>query len=171
MLDLDNEPTFEGALCGGMPTDAFFPERGTAQITARDAKAICNGIDGKDACPARGVCLEYALERKERFGIWGGMSEKERSRVAKERRVAAKKRELELEQARRRRSKAARAAWQNRRTPAVPSALPLKELLKQGLITRGEYNQELIYQEHKAALAATRSKEHRGRGTKSRRAA
>lgn len=171
MLDLDNEPDFTGAACGGMPTDAFFPERGTAQITARDAKAVCNGTNGRPACPVKQECLEYALVRKERFGIWGGMSEKERSRVAKERRIAARKRELEIEQERRRRSAAAKKAWKNRRTPAVRSHPTLKELLAQNLITRGEYNQELIHQEHKAALAAIRSKEHRGKSTKGRRAA
>lgn len=172
LLGQENEPDFTGAACGGMPTDSFFPERGTAQITARDAKAICNGEDGRPACSVRQVCLEYALDRKERFGIWGGKSERERARVAKERRIAARKRELEIERTRKRRSAAAKASWENRRTQPVRSTKPLKELLAQGLITRGEYNQELIHQEHKAAVAATRSREHSGKtSSKARRAA
>ena len=74
------------------PRDQFFPIRGTAQITARDAKTICNGEDGVPACPIREACLEYSLARKERFGIWGGKSERERARIAKQRRVEVRRR-------------------------------------------------------------------------------
>lgn len=170
MAGQENEPDFVGAACAGKPVDTFFPERGTAQITARDAKAICKGTADTPACPVKGICLEYALERKERFGIWGGMSERERAREARTRRVAAIKRDLQVAQATKQRSDAAKKAWKNRRTPPVASRPALKTMLDQGLITRGEYNQELIHQEHVAALAATRSKERRG-GTTKRRAA
>lgn len=140
MLGQDNEPDFTGAACGGLPTDSFFPERGTAQITARDAKAVCNGTSGAPECPVKQQCLEYALDRKERFGIWGGMSERERAKVAKERRVAAKKHELEIEHSRRRRSQAARAAWERRKVA--------------------------VQQQEHAAKAATRSKVKETRATK-----
>ena len=86
-----DEPDWTGASCVGRTPDGFFPERGTAQITARDAKKVCNGDHGAPACKLREVCLEYALEHKERFGIWGGKSERERARIAKDRRVADKK--------------------------------------------------------------------------------
>lgn len=119
MVGQESEPNFVGAACAGLPAGSFFPERGTAQITARDAKAVCNGTGSVPVCPVKQTCLEYALERKERFGIWGGMSERERAKVAKQRRVAAKKRELEIEQTRRRRSEAARLVWENRRRAAV----------------------------------------------------
>lgn len=121
MGDLD---TTEAA-CAGLAIDPetqrdnFFPERGTAQITARDAKMVCNGENGQPVCPIREQCLEYALERKERFGIWGGKSERERAKIAKQRRVEKRKRELELEMARQRRSDAAKRAWENRRRAAV----------------------------------------------------
>ncbi|HVM40142.1 MAG TPA: WhiB family transcriptional regulator [Acidimicrobiia bacterium] len=59
----------EGAVCKGMDLDLFFPERGAP---TEEAKAICRG------CPARFECLRGALERRERFGIWGGVSERER---------------------------------------------------------------------------------------------
>jgi WhiB family redox-sensing transcriptional regulator len=60
------------ASCLGMDPDLFFPERGAS---TRDAKAICA------ACPVRVECLEFALSNGEKFGIWGGMSERERRRV------------------------------------------------------------------------------------------
>ena len=45
----------------------FFPERGGSTVKA---KAICK------ECKVREECLEFAVERKERFGIWGGKSER-----------------------------------------------------------------------------------------------
>ena len=113
-------PLWENAKCRGGDREKFFPERGTAQVTARDSKAVCNGEDGTGVvCQERSVCLEYALSNKERFGIWGGMSERERARVAKRRRVEAKQRELEVEQRKEARAAAARRGWEKRRTREV----------------------------------------------------
>lgn len=61
-------------LCAQTDPDAFFPEKGGA---TRDAKAVCA------ACEVRVQCLEYALDRDERFGIWGGTSEFERKKLRK----------------------------------------------------------------------------------------
>ena len=60
------------ALCAETDPEAFFPEKGGS---TRDAKKVCTG------CPVRAQCLEFALESDERFGIWGGLSERERRRV------------------------------------------------------------------------------------------
>jgi len=60
------------ALCAQTDPEAFFPEKGGS---TREAKRICLGCEVKDAC------LEYALENEERFGIWGGLSERERRRL------------------------------------------------------------------------------------------
>lgn len=60
------------ALCAQTDPEAFFPEKGGS---TRDAKKVCG------ACTVRAQCLEYALENDERFGIWGGMSERERRRL------------------------------------------------------------------------------------------
>ncbi len=62
----------ERALCAQTDPEAFFPEKGGS---TREAKRICTG------CEVRDECLEYALANDERFGIWGGMSERERRRV------------------------------------------------------------------------------------------
>jgi hypothetical protein len=62
----------ERALCAETDPEAFFPEKGGS---IREAKRICMG------CGVRAECLEYALANDERFGVWGGLSERERRRV------------------------------------------------------------------------------------------
>jgi WhiB family redox-sensing transcriptional regulator len=62
----------EEALCAQTDPEAFFPEKGGS---TREAKRICTG------CDVRVECLEYALANDERFGIWGGLSERERRRL------------------------------------------------------------------------------------------
>ena len=57
------------ALCAQTGADFFFPEPGSS---VREAKRICG------MCEMRSACLEYALDNDERFGVWGGLSEKER---------------------------------------------------------------------------------------------
>ncbi|MDU0478859.1 WhiB family transcriptional regulator [Staphylococcus chromogenes] len=63
------------ALCAQTDPEAFFPEKGGS---TREAKRICQ------ACEVRDECLEFALEHDERFGIWGGLSERERRRLKKQ---------------------------------------------------------------------------------------
>jgi WhiB family transcriptional regulator, redox-sensing transcriptional regulator len=62
----------ERGLCAQTDPEAFFPEKGGS---TREAKRICMG------CEVRDRCLEYALAHDERFGIWGGLSERERRRL------------------------------------------------------------------------------------------
>lgn len=80
-LTLGADPADEGelgwqadALCAQTDPEAFFPEKGGS---TRDAKKVCG------ACTVKAQCLEYALSNDERFGIWGGMSERERRRLRK----------------------------------------------------------------------------------------
>jgi len=60
------------ALCAETDPEAFFPEKGGS---TREAKKVCV------RCEVRVECLEYALAKDERFGIWGGLSERERRRL------------------------------------------------------------------------------------------
>ena len=62
----------ENALCAQTDPEAFFPEKGGS---TREAKRICVG------CEVKAECLAYALSNDERFGIWGGLSERERRRL------------------------------------------------------------------------------------------
>ncbi len=72
MFDTIEEQWQERALCAQTDPEAFFPEKGGS---TREAKRICMG------CEVRDECLEYALAHDERFGIWGGLSERERRRL------------------------------------------------------------------------------------------
>ena len=38
-----------------------------------------------EACTVKDACLEYAMANDERFGIWGGLSERERRRLRRAR--------------------------------------------------------------------------------------
>ena len=64
----------ERALCAQTDPEAFFPEKGGS---TREAKRVCL------TCEVRGGCLEYALGNDERFGICGGLSERERRKLKK----------------------------------------------------------------------------------------
>lgn len=64
----------ERALCAQTDPEAFFPEKGGS---TREAKKVCL------TCDVRDECLESALMNDERFGIWGGLSERERRKLKK----------------------------------------------------------------------------------------
>nr|WP_166755071.1 WhiB family transcriptional regulator [Modestobacter marinus] len=74
-LDGEDQSWQERALCAETDPEAFFPEKGGS---TREAKRICTG------CEVRVDCLEYALTMDERFGIWGGLSERERRRLRRQ---------------------------------------------------------------------------------------
>jgi WhiB family redox-sensing transcriptional regulator len=57
------------ANCLGVNAELFFTDRGES---TRDAKECCRG------CDVRPECLAYALETRQKFGVWGGLSERER---------------------------------------------------------------------------------------------
>ncbi|MCY3539032.1 MAG: WhiB family transcriptional regulator [bacterium] len=73
----------EFANCLGANEDLFFPDRGAS---TRAAKQICA------ECQVRVDCLEYAVTQGEKFGIWGGLSERERRKIRKRRAMEAQKR-------------------------------------------------------------------------------
>lgn len=79
------EPTPENwrvrAACRGLDVNLFYAEAGGAD--AHDAKRVCAG------CPVRQQCLDAALNQPERFGIWGGLGEHQRSRIRNPKYTAA----------------------------------------------------------------------------------
>jgi WhiB family redox-sensing transcriptional regulator len=66
----------EEALCAQTDPALFFPEKGGS---TREAKKVCR------ECPVVAQCLEWALEAGEEHGVWGGMSERERTAYARTR--------------------------------------------------------------------------------------
>ncbi len=62
------------AICAQTDPEEFFPDKGGSTAAA---KRTCLG------CSARAECLQYAIENNERWGVWGGKSERERSKLMK----------------------------------------------------------------------------------------
>ena len=71
-LNIEKPPEWVAdGLCAETDPEAFYPEKGGS---AREAKRVCTH------CTVRAECLSYALAHDERFGVWGGLSERERRR-------------------------------------------------------------------------------------------
>ena len=70
----------DGALCAQVDPEIFYVEKGGSTAAA---KRTCR------ACDVRAECLEYALEHNEKWGVWGGMSERERRPLERQRRERA----------------------------------------------------------------------------------
>jgi WhiB family redox-sensing transcriptional regulator len=68
------------ARCRGVDPEIFHP---ISDEDAEEARAICL------LCPVREACLEYALTVREKSGVWGGLTERERRRVLRQRRRTA----------------------------------------------------------------------------------
>jgi len=68
------------AACQGIDPGIFYP---ASDDDAEEAKAICA------TCPVRQPCLEHSLATREREGIWGGLTERERRRIVRQRRKSA----------------------------------------------------------------------------------
>jgi len=68
------------ARCHGLDPETFYP---VSEHDAAEAKSVCA------LCPVREACLEHALTRREKHGVWGGLTERERRRVLRRRRRSA----------------------------------------------------------------------------------
>lgn len=92
MIEWERPDWQASSKCGGVRPALFYPEKGEgedATAVAQAAKAVCNGGDGMPACPVKSSCLEYALEHHEKFGVWGGRTERERTSLKRMRRKVA----------------------------------------------------------------------------------
>ena len=68
------------AACRGLDPLTFYPAN---DEEAESAKAVCA------QCPVREACLEHALTVREKDGVWGGCTERERRRILRQRRRAS----------------------------------------------------------------------------------
>lgn len=71
LLD-DDRPWASYAACRQADPDWFFPG---SDDDGRAAVRVCRG------CPVREDCLDWALQVRIRYGIWGGLTERERRRL------------------------------------------------------------------------------------------
>ena len=72
---------FESPSCATVGGDYWFPEKesgGITQAEARVAKSICH------SCPHKVECAEWGIY-KERFGIWGGLTDMDRRHIRRSR--------------------------------------------------------------------------------------
>lgn len=74
----------DSGICAQTDPEEFFPAKG-ASDTVKSAKAVCA------ECPVKAECLEAALENREQYGIWGGLSVTERQRLLADRQRAERK--------------------------------------------------------------------------------
>lgn len=66
--------------CRGLEAAIFYPDE---DDDAEEAKAVC------EMCSVRVACLEHALMSREKVGVWGGATERERRRIIRQRRRPA----------------------------------------------------------------------------------
>jgi WhiB family redox-sensing transcriptional regulator len=66
--------------CRGLDPGIFYPE---TDEEAAQAKRVCNQYH------VQAACLEHALAQREKEGIWGGATERERRRIIRQRRRSA----------------------------------------------------------------------------------
>ncbi|MFE3429876.1 WhiB family transcriptional regulator [Streptomyces sp. NPDC059171] len=69
----------DDALCQQTDPKAYYPEAGDSGTTA---KQTCLN------CPVRRACLDYAVDSRQRWGIWGGVGQKELRRLINARTAA-----------------------------------------------------------------------------------
>lgn len=79
LADLASQPPDwrDLALCAEVDADLFFADKGESHLVTA-AKRVCA------ACEVRAECLQFALDHGERFGVWGGLSERDRRVLARQ---------------------------------------------------------------------------------------
>ncbi len=71
----EERPWAAFAVCRDRDPDVFFPATPEGE---REAIRVCQG------CPVQADCLEFAIEARIRFGVWGGTTEKQRHRLQRQ---------------------------------------------------------------------------------------
>lgn len=74
------------AACRTIDPNLFFPSGFADPSAVADramAKALCS------TCPCKQPCLDFAMETRQEFGVWGGLDEQERLALRRARRRSA----------------------------------------------------------------------------------
>lgn len=80
LQQVDEQKWFDLSACRGLESGIFYPDDEEGAVSA---KAVC------DSCNVAGPCLEYALANREKAGVWGGATERDRRRIVRQRRKTA----------------------------------------------------------------------------------
>jgi WhiB family redox-sensing transcriptional regulator len=78
-MELYERNWIEDANCKDMDKSVFFPSSNTE---LKQAKQVCS------TCPVSAECLQYATDNDLNFGVWGGLGESDRRRLARQSRSA-----------------------------------------------------------------------------------
>jgi len=76
----DQQKWWDLGACKGLDSAMFYPDD---EASAVSAKAVCAD------CAVRSSCLEHALDIREKAGVWGGATERDRRRIIRQRRKTA----------------------------------------------------------------------------------
>ena len=79
-MSLNELKWFDLGACRGLDAAVFYPDD---EIGAESAKSVCG------SCAVQSPCLEYALSSREKAGVWGGATERDRRRIVRQRRKTA----------------------------------------------------------------------------------
>lgn len=74
LLEVETPVWMADAACAGMDPELFHPERGDNDTTD-EARAVC------ESCPVMYRCRWHALAHREKYGMWGGLSERQRRQI------------------------------------------------------------------------------------------
>lgn len=78
------------AACRGRDPQLWFPVLEDHGRQRETQKVYCEALRICHTCAVQQACLEYALEARESFGMWGGKTRPERETILRQRRRDAR---------------------------------------------------------------------------------
>lgn len=89
LLDIDPDmPVFRGtAACRGHDPEMWYiadEDNPRGRVALAEVRPICQG------CPVRAECADWALRKRERYGVWGGLTSADRD-IPNDKRTAIKR--------------------------------------------------------------------------------
>ena len=73
----NTEPWMSRGSCLGEDSEVFYPSVGRSDAS-KAAKKVCA------RCPVRVRCLDFAMRHNEEFGVWGGLTARQRRSLRRE---------------------------------------------------------------------------------------
>lgn len=84
LFSVSMQPDLPDALCREVDPEMFYPCSGEGvrpserSRCVKDAKAVCA------LCSCRAECLRFAMDTGEKYGVWGGLTYREREALRRE---------------------------------------------------------------------------------------